>query len=176
MAHHINQSNHHKNYDQLTDRLNRYPQGAPHSRLLEQILKILFTDREAELVSLLPIRPFNAVQAARVWSMNETQARTILESLASRAILVDIVQENTTQYVLPPPMAGFFEFSLMRLRGDIDQKALSELFHQYLNVEEDFIRDLFTKGDTQLGRGLSMNQLCRINNRFMFSIMRGLAR
>jgi ferredoxin len=29
---------------------------------------------------------------------------------------------------------------------------LSELFHQYLNVEEDFIRDLFTKGDTQLGR------------------------
>jgi ferredoxin len=152
MAHHINQSNHHKNYDKLTDRLNRYPQGAPHSRLLEQILKILFSDREAELVSLLPIRPFNAEQAARVWSMNETQAHTILESLASKAILVDIVQENTTQYVLPPPMAGFFEFSLMRLRGDIDQKALSELFHQYLNVEEAFIRDLFTKGDTQLGR------------------------
>jgi ferredoxin len=49
-------------------------------------------------------------------------------------------------------MAGFFEFSLMRVRGDIDQKALSELFFQYLNVEEDFVRELFTQGETQLGR------------------------
>ena len=49
-------------------------------------------------------------------------------------------------------MAGFFEFSLMRVRDDIDQKVLSELFYQYLNVEEDFIRELFTQGETQLGR------------------------
>jgi len=49
-------------------------------------------------------------------------------------------------------MAGFFEFSLMRTRGDIDQKALSELFHEYLNVEEDFVKALFTDGQTQLGR------------------------
>jgi NAD-dependent dihydropyrimidine dehydrogenase PreA subunit len=40
----------------------------------------------------------------------------------------------------------------MRVRNDIDQKALSELFYQYLNVEEDFVRELFTRGDTQLGR------------------------
>ena len=49
-------------------------------------------------------------------------------------------------------MAGFFEFSLMRVRSDIDQKALSELFYQYLNVEETFIKALFTHGETQLGR------------------------
>jgi ferredoxin len=49
-------------------------------------------------------------------------------------------------------MAGFFEFSLMRIRTDIDQKLLSELFYQYLNVEEDFIKELFTRGETQLGR------------------------
>jgi hypothetical protein len=44
-------------------------------------------------------------------------------------------------------MAGFFEFSMMRLRGDVDQKVLGELFYQYLNVEEEFIRSLFAKGD-----------------------------
>jgi len=49
-------------------------------------------------------------------------------------------------------MAGFFEFSMMRLRSDIDQKLLAELFHQYLNVEDAFIRDLFGVGDTKLGR------------------------
>ena len=49
-------------------------------------------------------------------------------------------------------MAGFFEFSLMRIRDDLDQKLLAELFYQYLNVEEEFIKALFTEGETQLGR------------------------
>jgi Na+-translocating ferredoxin:NAD+ oxidoreductase RNF subunit RnfB len=41
---------------------------------------------------------------------------------------------------------------MMRLRGDVDQKVLGELFYEYCNVEEDFIRELFTDGETQLGR------------------------
>jgi ferredoxin len=41
---------------------------------------------------------------------------------------------------------------MMRIRHDIDQKLLAELFFEYLNVEEDFIRELFTNGQTQLGR------------------------
>ena len=49
-------------------------------------------------------------------------------------------------------MAGFFEFSMMRVRGDVDQKRLAELYFEYLNVEEDFIKDLFVRGETQLGR------------------------
>ena len=40
----------------------------------------------------------------------------------------------------------------MRLGGKPDQKALSELFYQYLNVEEDFVRELFAHGETQMGR------------------------
>ena len=49
-------------------------------------------------------------------------------------------------------MAGFFEFSMMRVRRDIDQKLLAELFYEYLNVEEEFIKALFVNGETQLGR------------------------
>ena len=152
MAHHINDHSHRPPYNQLTDRLNRFPQGAPESHLLEKILKLLLSDREAELVASLPVKPFTAEQASQAWSVNVLEASKTLDSLASRAVLVDIVQKNGTKYVLPPPMAGFFEFSLMRLRNDLDQKVLSELFHQYLNVEEDFIRELFTQGETQLGR------------------------
>jgi NAD-dependent dihydropyrimidine dehydrogenase PreA subunit len=66
--------------------------------------------------------------------------------------LVDAEINGVTSYTLPPPMAGFFEFSMMRLRGDVDQKLLGELFYQYMNVEEDFIRSLFANGETQLGR------------------------
>jgi formate hydrogenlyase subunit 6/NADH:ubiquinone oxidoreductase subunit I len=148
MAHLVNRSG----YSELVARLNRFPQGAPPSDLLFSILKLLFTETEAALVSLMPINPFTAEKAGRIWKMNVSDARKILENLASRAMLVDIEQGGESVYCLPPPMAGFFEFSLMRVRNDIDQKALSELFYQYLNVEEDFIRDLFARGETQLGR------------------------
>jgi Pyruvate/2-oxoacid:ferredoxin oxidoreductase delta subunit len=84
--------------------------------------------------------------------MGEAEARKVLDALASRALLVDFEQEGVLHYVLPPPMAGFFEFSMMRVRGDLDQKLLAELFYQYLNVEEDFVRELFARGRTQLGR------------------------
>ena len=40
----------------------------------------------------------------------------------------------------------------MRTRGDIDQKYLSELYYQYMNVEEDFVKDLFYATETKLGR------------------------
>jgi len=139
-------------YTQLTDRLNRFPQGAYPSELLYEILKILFSEKEAELVSLLPIKPFTAQKASQVWQMDLKNAQLVLDELAGRAILVDVERDGEYVYVLPPPMAGFFEFSMMRYRGDIDQKALSELFYEYMNVEEDFIRDLFTDGETQLGR------------------------
>lgn len=148
MAHHVNRSG----YSRLVDRLNRFPQGAPPSKLLDKILGMLFSKKEAHLVSMLPIKPVTADEAAKIWKIKASNARKILDQLASRAILVDIDQDGETQYVLPPPMAGFFEFSLMRVRHDIDQKVLSELFYQYLNVEEDFIKALFTHGDTQLGR------------------------
>jgi Na+-translocating ferredoxin:NAD+ oxidoreductase RNF subunit RnfB len=139
-------------YTELVERLNRFPQGAPPSETLYQILKILFSEREARLVAQLPIKPFSAAQASRILKMDLAETQQALDALASRAILVDTEHDGQTTYTLPPPMAGFFEFSMMRLRGDIDQKVLGELFYQYMNVEEEFIRNLFVRGETQLGR------------------------
>ncbi len=139
-------------YRRLVGRLNRFPQGAPPSDLLYGILEILFSPREAELVALLPIKPFRTATAAKAWGLPLAEAAHVLEQLASRAILLDLEQDGEPLYVLPPPMAGFFEFSMMRVRGDVDQKRLAELYFEYLNVEEDFIRDLFVRGETQLGR------------------------
>jgi len=139
-------------YRRLADRLNRFPQGAPPSQLLFEILAMLFSEREAELVAQVPIKPFSADKAAAIWKLPLAEAQRVLDALCSRAILLDLEQRGRTWYVLPPPMAGFFEFSLMRIRGDIDQKRLAELFYLYLNVEEEFIRALFAGGETQQGR------------------------
>ncbi|CCK80651.1 4Fe-4S dicluster domain-containing protein [Desulfobacula toluolica] len=148
MAHHVNK----KIYGNLIDRINRLPQGANPSQLLYQILEILFTKEEAQLISLLPIKPFSVQKASQIWKMNLCKTQIKLDKLCDKALLIDIEQNGKSVYVLPPPMAGFFEFSMMRIRKDIDQKLLSELFYQYLNVEKDFVKNLFTQGETQLGR------------------------
>ena len=65
---------------------------------------------------------------------------------------MDSTYRGVRRFGMPPPMAGFIEFALMRTRGDIDQKYLSELYYQYMNVEEDFVKDLFYATETKLGR------------------------
>ena len=140
-----------KGYDQLIKRLNKFPQGAPPSETLYKILNVMFSKEEARLVSLLPIRPFTAKSASKVWKKSVEESSKILNELASRALLIDICVDGNSTYSLPPPMAGFFEFSLMRVGGKLDQKVLSELFYQYLNIEDDFVTELFTL-PTPIGR------------------------
>jgi ferredoxin len=139
-------------YERLVKRLNKFPQGAPPSELLYAILKMLMSEKEASLVALVPIKPFTVKTAARAWKTSLPEAQKALDALAGRALLVDVEGRKNRYYVLPPPMAGFFEFSMMRLRGDLDQKVLAELYYRYITVEEDFIKALFTRGETQLGR------------------------
>ncbi len=156
-------------YKRLEERLNRFPQGAPPSDTLYKILRVLFNEREAQLVSMLPIKPFTVKAAAKAWKLKEGEAEGILEELAARALLLDIDNNGVKKYMLPPPMAGFFEFSMMRTRGDIDQKLLGQLFYQYLNVEEDFIKELFFSTETRLGRVFVQEEV--LTNENMVSIL-----
>ena len=131
-------------YKNLEDRLNWFTQGAPSSETLTKILQVLFTEKEAKWVAKLPIRPFSLKKAAQLWGTTEAKAEKLLDRLCEKGLLVDSYDRGVRKFVLPPPMIGFFEFSLMRTRGDIDQKYLSELFYQYINVdhiieEADFI-------------------------------------
>jgi len=139
-------------YSRLVERINLFPQGAPPQDLLFRILSVLFTEKEAALLSRIPFRPFSSAVAARAWGTGEPEARRVLEDLASRGMILDMESEEGRSYVMPPPMAGFFEFSMMRIGNSYDQKLLAELYYQYLNVEEDFVRELFAGGETQLGR------------------------
>ena len=139
-------------YKNLEERINWFTQGAPASETLYKILQVLYTEKEAKWVALLPVRPFTLKKAARIWGTTEWKAEKLLDHLCEKALLVDSDYHGQRQFVMPPPMAGFIEFALMRTRGDIDQKYLSELYYQYMNVEEDFVKDLFFATETRLGR------------------------
>lgn len=139
-------------YKNLEERINWFTQGAPPSDTLYKILQVLYTEKEAKWAALLPVRPFTLKKAAKIWGTTEAKAEKLLDHLCEKALLVDSEYHGQRQFVMPPPMAGFIEFALMRTRGDIDQKYLSQLYYQYMNVEEDFIKDLFFVTETRLGR------------------------
>lgn len=139
-------------YKSLEERINWFTQGAPPSETLYKILQVLYSEKEAKWVALLPVRPFTLKKAAKIWGTTEAKAEKLLDRLCEKALLVDSDYHGERQFVMPPPMAGFIEFALMRTRGDIDQKYLSELYYQYMNVEEDFVKDLFFATETRLGR------------------------
>lgn len=141
-----------KGYKELAERINKFPLGASVSESLFKILSVLMSESEAAELALLPVKPVGVVQAAQIWKVPEHEAQKKLEGFADKMLLMDMDIKGEMHYVLPPPMAGFFEFSMMRTRGDIDQSLLSELFHQYISVEEDFVKSLFVGGNTQFGR------------------------
>jgi hypothetical protein len=53
-------------YKNLEERLNQFPQGAPPSKTLYKILSILFSEKEAEIVAQLPVKPFTVEKAAKI--------------------------------------------------------------------------------------------------------------
>jgi len=140
-------------YKKLTERLDRFPHGIVESETLYKILSVLFTEEEASLLSQLPIGDFGIPLAMKRWKKSREETIKILDDMASRAVLIDIMKNDETRYLLPPPMIGFFEFSMMRIGTHLDQKVLSELFYEYVCVEDEFVTSLMTL-DTPLGRAL----------------------
>lgn len=153
-------------YKSLEERLNKFPQGAPPSETLYKILSMMFTEKEAALVAKLPIKSFNIKDASVIWKLDEITTAKILENLASKALILDLEceKDGEQKYMMAPPMAGFFEFALMRTGGHLDQKILSKLLHQYLNVEDAFVKDLFWGTDTKLARAFVQERVLNDDN------------
>ncbi|MHA1561575.1 MAG: hypothetical protein ACTSPA_05565 [Promethearchaeota archaeon] len=85
-------------YLDLHKRLEKMPQHAPASEALFQILEMLFTEKEATLVSKLPIKPFDIPIAAKLWKQSAEESEIILNELADKGLLIDVM-ENSIQWL-----------------------------------------------------------------------------
>jgi hypothetical protein len=134
-----------KSFKLLQKRLNKSPQGLPESETAYKILEHLFSEKEAKLVSILPIRPFNIKEATKIWKISEQESKNNLDALADRGIIIDLAKPNQERvYAIAPPMAGFIEFSIMKTHGKVNKQLLSELYYQYLNQEDKFTEQVFS--------------------------------
>jgi len=128
------------NYRTLQKRMDRSIPGIYDTNTLYELLKILFTDEEARLCSVMPLTYFSLGDISKIWDKAEEEAENILHKLTSKGLVYFDEDNGQKTFLLAPPVLGFFEFSLMRLDGKFDRKRLSELYHQYINIEEGFIR------------------------------------
>jgi ferredoxin len=143
-------------YLDLQQRLDRMPIGAPAHRALIEILETLFSEEECRVAAAIPLRVASLDQVARNAGLSEGRTRTVLEILAGKGLVVDLPRDDKpTLYYLNPAIIGFFEFSMMRVRADIDQAKVAHLMWEYLREDPDrgFLR-MLANGETFIARPL----------------------
>ena len=141
-------------YKKLRERLDRLPVGAPGSGPIYEILKTLYTAEEAELAAQLPLKFKSLHGIARKLGVTEDTLRPKLEAMADKGLVLDFELGGKMRYMLTPTVVGFFEFSMMRVREDVDQSHLAGLFHEYLLGQPDFAEQLSPDTQTSLFRTL----------------------
>ncbi len=135
-------------YRSLKERLDRYPVGTPGEGTIYEILKIVYTPEEAELGARLPFRFSSLGSLSRRLNIPPDELRIKLDAMAAKGLVFDLHVKGKDRYILNPSVVGFFEFSMMRIREDIDQPKLGRLLHQYLLEESDFAKQFQQSSQT----------------------------
>jgi len=145
-----------REYRDLQQRLDQGPAAAPPSEALFDVLRMLFSPAQARMAAVMPWEPVSAGRMAGKLGLSVDQARAELERMAERGLVFDYTNPATgkTRYVLAPPLVGFVEFTMMRVRDDIDQPRMAQALHRLFYADRSFAEAFFTEGDAQIGRTL----------------------
>lgn len=141
-------------YHDLQQRLDRMPTGAPDTPALRRILRLLFSEEEAELAARLP--SLVAVdRLARDLGRDPAELDAQLTSMAQRGLVLDLEHRGRRWVALAPVVIGFFEFTFMRVGDDAPSQELAALFDEYLfSDDEDRFAHAVFAGSVQVGRSL----------------------
>lgn len=126
-------------YSQLRARMDKWPTRTPESKGIMRILKELFTEEEAELLSHFK-RPY--IDLATPIEMSQRSGKPIekvieiLYSLAKKGLLFKVGKsKKRAKFSLIPTIIGIFEytFSNAKIYSDEKLKRLARSFDNYLN-------------------------------------------
>lgn len=120
-----------------------------------EILEILYTPEEALLASKMPVKPTTLKTIARRLKMEPDELKRRLEPMCDKGVVMDMIHPKTGKayYILSPPVVGFFEFSLMRVKDQIPKKKMAEALDAYVLGDRAFAEEVFG-AETSIGRAL----------------------
>lgn len=144
-------------YRALAERLNKNPVGAPVNETLMEILYRLFSESEAEVGGKFPLLPMTLERIAGAAGYKEQDMAGILNGMADKGLVMDLARRDGTYYMLSPMVVGFFEYTFMRVRENLNMKEMAELFEKYFNNEA--VREEFFGGETKMFKTLVYESL-----------------
>ncbi|QJB57122.1 4Fe-4S dicluster domain-containing protein [Pseudodesulfovibrio sp. zrk46] len=133
-------------YRQLGNTLDNTPVRMPWSKAMRDMLEALYTPGEAELITRMPYRPSTIQRVARVTGINEPRLHKMLPEMCHKGLICDIHDGEQYQYMIAPFVIGFFEFSMMRTRGELQPAKWAELFQAYMFGDNAFMEANFGDG------------------------------
>jgi ferredoxin len=122
-------------YRQLGRKLDGLGTRAPWNHTLYEILKELYTPDEAELVVRMPYGLSALDRIAAVTGRSEAELQPMLDRLAEKGLVMDLLAGDAIRYMPSPMVIGLFEFTMMRTRGELDLAQWADLFRRYLDRE-----------------------------------------
>jgi NAD-dependent dihydropyrimidine dehydrogenase PreA subunit len=135
-------------YRQLGDKIDNTSVRTPWTPAFRELLTSLYSPEEAELIVRMPYRPSTLERVAAVTGHPAATLRPKLEALCGKGLVCDIWENDQYLYMISPFVIGFFEFTMMRTKGDLKPAQWAELFQRYMFGDKSFMEANF--GDGQI--------------------------
>lgn len=120
-------------YARLAHKMDNLHVRAPWNDAFHAILKELVSPDEADLIVKMPFLLSNLDRVAKVARMSPDQLKPILDRLCEKGFVMDLRLGGEYRYMPNPMFVGFFEFTMMRTRGELNVRVWSKLFHDYMS-------------------------------------------
>jgi ferredoxin len=122
-------------FRKLGRKINNLPLRAPWNETFYELLRKLYSEKEADVLVKMPYGLSDLNRVAQVTKYESSELSKILEGLCSKGLVMDLWINDAYHYMPSPIMIGIFEFTMMRTGESVDSKALAYLFNQYLNAD-----------------------------------------
>ena len=139
-------------WEELRGRLDRHPIGLPRHAAIERILSMLFTREEAELAVAFPTTTVGIEGLISSTGRSEEEILPLLDSMAAKGLVLEIVKDDRKSYWLSAAFPGFFEYTFMRVRENFPYSEMARLMEDYFR-ESGFAKEIAGMG-TQRTRTL----------------------
>jgi Pyruvate/2-oxoacid:ferredoxin oxidoreductase delta subunit len=141
----------HSNVNEIYRKLGKKIDGtttrAPWNQALFEILKALYTPREAELLVKMPFGICRFEQIAKSSKFDQTELHTLLENLCEKGLVFDVWLNDHYRYALAPMVVGIFEMTMMRTRGELRFAEWARLLNEYMHGSDAFYSANFKHGE-----------------------------
>jgi len=137
-------------FRKLGRKIDHLPMRAPWNEAFFQILKELYSEKEADVLVKMPYGLSDLNRIARVTKYEISELQRILEGMCSKGLVMDLWSNDAYHYMPSPMMIGIFEFTMMRTGEGVDSKALAHLFNQYLNANNGILYAMNAKNGNKV--------------------------